>query len=118
MGMIDQLAGGPVVIQQDVETGTMKLGLDGRANLLQGLSQAAEEVRWNFREAGIMSLGNDQGVPLANGIDVQESQDVIGFENSCRRYFTTDNLAEDAVFHTPLLQRPFEFEQICSLQYR
>jgi len=103
MGVIDELARGSPVVQENIESVASEVSLRGLPDLLENLPHLGQKVSRNLRKAGIVGLGNDESVSLAHRIDVEESEDPLVLENFGGRDLAADDLAEDTVFHGSLL---------------
>ena len=95
--VVDHLACSSAVVLQDIDTSAACDLLESLAYALHGLDDILAYGRISVKDVFTVLLGDDEGVPLVDGIEVQEGVEVLRFVDLGRGKLALDNHAENAV---------------------
>jgi len=99
VGVHDELAGDGAVVLEEVVAGAAGGFLDGAAEGGEGPSEGGGGVWGEIGEGDGGFFGDEEGVAGADGVDVEEGEDVFVFVDAVAGDFATDEFGEDGVGH-------------------
>lgn len=100
MQVLDQLAGRPPVVAQNVVTVRIHSLGDGAGNPAQTARNLTEKLGRTIMQLFKVLFRNHQGVALTQRTDIQECQNEFVFVDSCSGYLPGYNLTKNAIFRT------------------
>jgi hypothetical protein len=95
--VVNRLTGDPAVVDDDVETFSAGGRGDCPAKPRQKRTDLAGELVRELGENRMVCLGQEQSVPLANRVDVQNGNGCLGLDQPGRGYFPADDFAKNAM---------------------
>ena len=98
MEMFNRLPGGDAIIYDDIETIAFEFGFDNTRDYLNGFYHITELIFRNGDKIAIVLFSNNKRVPEINGVDIEEGEDVIVFEDYFRFRFMINYITKDT-FH-------------------
>ncbi len=96
VAMVNRLAGGSAVVDDQVEAVGPGRGEDGSGEPGHQPRRLGREVVGQVGQSRVVGLGHEQDMPTDDRVDVEEGDRVVGLEHLGRGDLAPDDLAEEA----------------------